>query len=224
MSTPQAAPARGEGRYRVGGLLLALAVLYLVGELVAAAGWQGRPYAWTSDAISALGVPEVQHWGGEARSTRYPLMNATFVLTGLRAVAAAVVLAPFAPRRSRPAVLVLAVLYGVGLVLVGLFPSGETPARQIGHGSGAILGLYVGTVLLIALTYGLSRAHPRVAVLTGCCALVAVVGCIGMPAVPGRFGLFERLAVDALILWQVVVGLLVLGSRPRADVTRDAAR
>ena len=80
-------------------MLLLLAATYLLGEAWVVAGWEGRPYRWTVDAISALGVPEAQHWAGEeSRSTRHAAMNAIFVGSGVRVLLAGAVLAPFVER------------------------------------------------------------------------------------------------------------------------------
>ena len=66
-------------------LVVLLAGLYFIGEAWAAAGWEGRPYRWTVDAISELGVPETRYAGGEPfAATHHVVMNATFVATGLR--------------------------------------------------------------------------------------------------------------------------------------------
>ncbi|HCE60742.1 MAG TPA: hypothetical protein DER11_04995 [Janibacter terrae] len=202
-------------RLRLGGLLLLLAVLYLLGEAWAVGGWQGRPDSWTRDAISALGVPEVMWTDADrAESTRHGAMNATFVVSGVRVALAALVLAPWVPR-WRWAVLPLAVVHGLGVVVVGLVPTGLTSDRANGHGTGAVLAIVGGTLLLVALTIALARRYPALAGWAAVCALVSCAGIVLMWTGVVGFGLAERLAVDAVIVWQVVAGaVLLLHARP----------
>ena len=189
-------------RRRLGGALLLLAVAYLLGEAWAVAGWRGLPYSWTDDAISTLGVPEVM-WTSEGsrESTRYAAMNATFVASGVRVLLATVVLAPFVPR-WRWLVLPLALAHGIGTVVVGFVPTGLTSERANGHGLGA-------------LTATLAARHRGLAAWTGACAAVSVLGCALVLVGVGGFGLAERLAVDAVIIWQIGAGAALLLSRPR---------
>lgn len=163
------------------------------------------------DAISALGVPETQHWAGEeARSTRHVAMNITLVASGARVLLAGLVLAPFVPRAGRRFVLPLVLAHATGLVIVGFFPSSTGGLRASMHGVGAMLAIVGGTVLLLAIAISLARRHPRLAAFTGVCAAISAVGTGGGASGGAHFGLFERIAVDAVVGWQVVVGALVL--------------
>lgn len=202
-------------RFRLGGLLLLLAALYFVGEVWAAAGWEGRPYRWTVDAISELGVPETRHAGSDAfRATHHAVMNATFVATGVRTLLAGVTLAPFVPSRGRRTVLALTAAYGLGVVIVGLFPTGMPSLRSDVHGVGAGLTLIGGSALLVALTVSLWSRYRRLALVTLVLAAASVAGNLCAVLQIGGFGLVERVSVYAVVLWQVLVGLLVLARRP----------
>lgn len=206
-------------RYRLGGLFLLLAAVYLVGEAWAVAGWQGRDYAWTVDAISLLGVPEPMHWDGtSAESTRHAWMNATFITSGLRVSIAGLLLAPFVPRHGRLLVLAILLVHGIGTVLVGLFPAGLTAVRANMHGLGAGMSIIGGAALLTVLALVLAAQYPRLAIFTGVCALIGLVGCVLAFVGVGPFGLVERAAVDAVIIWQIVAGVIFLGvGRPAGD-------
>lgn len=195
-------------RYRTGGLLLLLALTYFVGEAWAVAGWQGRPYEWTGDAISALGVPFVM--GDGAESTRHAAMNATFIGSGIRTLLAGWLLAPFVPR-WRWGVLTLTAAYAVGWVVVGLWPAGEAL-----HGLGALLVIGGGFVLLAVITGALAR-HRLLAAWTALCTIVCGCGWVLALTNAVGFGLAERMTVDAVIIWQIGAGLAVLASRPRLD-------
>lgn len=203
-------------RYRLGGVLLLLAGLYFVGEAWAAAGWEGRPYRWTVDAISELGVPETRYAGDEPfAATNHAVMNATFVATGLRTLLAGLVLTPFVPRRARRTVLGLVLAYGLGVVIVGLFPTGMPSTRSDIHGVGAFLTIAGGSVLLLALAVSLSAGYRRLAVLTAVLGLLSLGGTLGGVLQIGGFGLVERIAVYPVLLWQVIVGVAVLAGTPR---------
>lgn len=183
------------------------------------AGWEGRPYRWTVDAISALGVPETQEWAGEeSLSTRHVAMNATFIASGARVLLAGAVLAPFVPRAGRWLVLPLVLAHASGLVLVGLFPSAMSGIRMPMHGIGALLAILGGTLLLVAVAVALARRHPPFAALTGVFAVVSFAGAWLAASGTDRFGLYERVAVDAVVLWQVVAGAIMLATRPRSSV------
>ncbi len=219
-STETAPDRPSRGRYRWGAGLLALAALYFVGEALAAAGWQGRPYAWTADAISLFGVPEVQGWRPDtAFSSRHALMNATFIGTGVRLAVAAVLLAPFAPRRGRRTVVTLALVNGLGLVVVGCFPTGMVPLRGALHGLGAVATFYGGALLVIAVSINLWRARRGLALLAAGLAALALIGIVGMFLVPPLFGITERMTVYAPLVWQAVAGVVLLASGQLARPT-----
>lgn len=179
------------------------------------AGWEGRPYRWTVDAISALGVPETQHWAGEeSLSARHAAMNATFIGSGVRVLLAGVVLAPFVPRLGRWFVLPLVLAYAAGLVIVGLFPSAMTGPRVTMHGIGAVFAIVGGSLLLLAIAIALARRYPLLATFTGACAAVSFAGTWLAVSDTDHFGLYERIAVDAVVVWQIATGAVMLGTSP----------
>lgn len=183
------------------------------------AGWEGRPYRWTVDAISALGVPEAQHWAGEAsRSTRHVTMNATFLGSGARVLLAGLVLAPFVPRVGRWFVLPLVLAHAAGLVIVGLFPSAMSGLRVTMHGIGAYLAIVGGSLLLLAIAIALARRHPLLATFTGACAAVSFAGTWLAVSRADHFGLYERIAVDAVVVWQIATGAIMLATSRRSSV------
>lgn len=183
------------------------------------AGWEGRPYRWTVDAISALGVPETQHWAGEESvSTRSATMNAIFIGSGARVLLAGLVLAPFVPRLGRWFVLPLVLAHASGLVIVGLFPSAMSGLRVTMHGVGAYLAIVGGSLLLVAVAAALARRHPLLAALTGAFAVVSFAGTWFAASGTDRFGLYERIAVDAVVVWQIVAGAIMLATASRSSV------
>ena len=167
-------------------------------------------------------MPEAQYWAGEAsRSTRHAAMNATFVGSGIRALLAGLVLAPFVPRLGRWVVLPLVCAYALGQVLVGFFPAGTGAVRAPAHGIGAFLAIGGGCLLLVAVAVSFVRRNPVLTLVTGAIGAIGIASAwVGMSGAGHTgFGLYERLAVDTVMVWQVVVGVLVLATaRPPSSV------
>lgn len=173
------------------------------------------PYRWTEDAISELGVPEVRSWGGEQlAATHHAVMNATFIGSGLRVALAGLVLTPFVPRRGRWAVLPLVIAYAVGQVIVGAFPTALAGTRATMHGIGAVLAIVGGGLLLLAIAVALSRRYPAFAAFTGVCAVISIVGSLLAVVLTTHFGLYERIAIHTVVLWQIIAGVVVLATGP----------
>lgn len=192
-----------------------LSAAYFLGEASAAAGWEGRPYRWTVDAISELGVPETRSRAGEQfTSTRSALMNATFIGSGVRAALAGLLLAPFVPGRGRWVVLPLVVAYVLGLLIVGVFPTATVGVRATMHGIGALLAVVGGGILLLAIAIAFWRRHPALATFTGVCAAVSILGSVLAVWGSTNFGLYERIAANTVVVWQVVTGVVVLVTAP----------
>ncbi|MCZ2837519.1 DUF998 domain-containing protein [Modestobacter sp. VKM Ac-2985] len=150
-----------DSRYRWGGLAWVLTLQFFVVEAIAALQYEG--YSYSADVISDLGT---------AASPARLLMNASFVLQGVLIIAGALLLRPglagTGGRLARP-VLVVA---GLGVLLVGLFPSdGNTTVHAIAAGA-HFLG---GGIGLIALAYGV---RPRSEPLGTTLALLGLVGVI----------------------------------------------
>jgi hypothetical membrane protein len=151
-----------DSRYRWGGLAWVLTLQFFVVEAIAAAQYGG--YSYSADVISDLGT---------ADSAARVLMNASFVLQGLLIAAGALLLAPGLSGTGGKLARVLLVLSGLGVLLVGVFPSdGNATVHEIAAGA-HFLG---GGIGLIALAYAL---RPRSEALGTALALLGLVGVIG---------------------------------------------
>jgi hypothetical membrane protein len=151
-----------DSRYRWGGLAWVLTLQFFVVEGIAAARYGG--YSYSTDVISDLGTA-----GSAARS----LMNASFVVQGLLIAAGALLLAPGLSGTGGKIARVLLVVSGLGVLLVGLFPS---DGNGTVHGLAAGAHLLGGAVGLIALAYGV---RPRSEALGTTLAVLGLVGVIG---------------------------------------------
>ncbi|WP_369137882.1 DUF998 domain-containing protein [Modestobacter versicolor] len=151
-----------DSRYRWGGLAWALTLQFFVVEAIAASRFGG--FSYSEDVISDLGT---------AGSAARVLMNASFVVQGLLIAAGALLLGPGLAGTGGRLARVLLVVSGLGVLLVGVFPSdGNATAHSLAAGA-HLLG---GGVGLIALAYGV---RPRSEELGTALAVLGLVGVIG---------------------------------------------
>lgn len=108
----------------VGAVVLVVnAVQWVVAEAVGVGAWTVPPYSYATNYISDLGVPDcgTRFQGRAICSPLHALVNASFVTEGVLFAAGVVLLSGLVTGRARRVVVVLALLHGVGMVLVGLF-------------------------------------------------------------------------------------------------------
>jgi hypothetical membrane protein len=148
-------------RRRAGALLWLLTLQFFVVETVAQLRWDAGSYSRADDVISDLGT---------AVSPARLLMNASFVLQGLLIVGGVLLLRPALRGGAGRAAQVLLGLCGLGVLLVGFFPS---DANGTLHAVGAVAHFIGGGVGLIALAYAV---RPRSEALGTTLALLGLVG------------------------------------------------
>lgn len=231
---PQARPVDSLSTRRtvLAGALLAATLIYFLAELIVARQW-ARPYSWSHNMISDLGVPEclgdLSRDGGLAVSDRFvcspwhPLMNITFVAVGALGIAAAIALGPLLPRRWDTAAVALATVNGVALACVGLFPgsAGEFPggpqSRIIVHPIAAYVEHVTGMALMTLAALLLLRSRARVAAITVACIAVSGLAALIIPwANPLGAGGTERAAIDPFLWWRCALGIALLMTAWRA--------
>lgn len=232
---PRARPVTEMGRRRtvLAGFLLVSTALYFLAELVVSLRWP-RPYDWSRNMISDLGVPEclgeLSRDGGLAVADRFvcspwhPVMNAAFVVAGAAGFAAAVALRPVLPRPWGAVTLGLAAVNGVALACVGLFPgsAGEFPhgprARIVVHPIAAYVEHVTGLALMAVAVLLLLRTRTGLAAFTALLIAVSGIAALVIPwANPLGAGGTERAAIDPFLWWRCILGvaLLVLARRSR---------
>jgi hypothetical membrane protein len=151
-----------DSRYRWGGLAWVLTLQFFVVEAIVASRYGG--YSYSADVISDLGTAE---------STAGALMNASFVAQGLLIIAGALLLGPGLSGAGGRLARALVVISGLGILLVGVFPSdGNATVHEVAAGA-HFLG---GGIGLIALAYG---TRPRSEALGTVLAVLGLVGVIG---------------------------------------------
>lgn len=202
-----------------GAVLLLLTAQYFVGEAVAAATWVAPVYSWSGNYISDLGATSCS---ATVCSPGHAVMNATFAVHATLVLLAVTLLAPLLPsRRIRLTVWVLFMLNALGNVLVAVFaldPAAGGDDR--GHYVGAVLAI-AGGVVAITFVGVVCVRDPRrrmFGALTLVCGGIALVGLVLLQTGSSRLpaGTLERLAVDPIIVWYVLTGVILLVlRRPR---------
>ena len=141
-------------------LWIVAGLCYLTAEAVAAAGFPH--YSYCTHYVSDLGRP--------LQSPSAALMNAAFIAQGLAfALAAALVVTAMRRGPGAIAFLVLAVAYGAGSAVVGVFHSGGGDTSALVHVGGAVTAIVAGN--LAVLTAGgvlLRRSRFRAFGLSTC--------------------------------------------------------
>ena len=151
-----------DSRYRGGGLAWVLTLQFFVVEAVAASRFGG--YSYRTNTISDLGT---------AASSARLVMNGSFIVQGLLIIAGALLLAPGLAGTGGRLARVLLTVSGLGVLLVGVFPSdGNGTVHAIAAGA-HLLG---GAIGLVALAYGV---RPRSEGLGTALAVLGLAGIIG---------------------------------------------
>ncbi|NMD54132.1 MULTISPECIES: DUF998 domain-containing protein [Tsukamurella] len=238
---PRARPATEMSRRRtvLAGVLLVSTALYFLAELVVSLRWP-RPYDWSRNMISDLGVPEclgeLSRDGGLAVADRFvcspwhPVMNTAFVVVGALGFAAAVALRPVLPRPWAALTLALAAVNGIALACVGLFPgsAGEFPdgprARIVVHPIAAYVEHVTGLALMAVAVLLLVRTRTRLAALTALFIAVSGLAALVIPwANPLGAGGTERAAIDPFLWWRCALGIALLAVARRSRTSDPKA-
>ncbi|MCW2741236.1 MAG: hypothetical protein JWR45_1658 [Blastococcus sp.] len=201
-------------RLRWGALAWLLTLQFFVVETIAQLRFEGS-YSRVHDVISDLGT---------ADSAARTLMNASFVVQAALIVGGALLLRPVLLRGAGPAVPLLLGAAGVGVLLVGLFPSDGQAGL---HATGAVIYLLGGGLGLITLAYAV---RPRSEALGTTLALLGLVGTAatvffvtGVVQYLGEGGT-ERAAAYVLPLGLALAGPTLWRLAGRADGQRPDRR
>ncbi|MFI6426266.1 DUF998 domain-containing protein [Promicromonospora sp. NPDC050880] len=213
---------------RIGTLFLLLGPLVSwVAELVTAAAWQDPTYSPLYNWVSHLGLtgPAQTAFGQVGNSPLGAVMDVGWVIYGILLIVGAALL--FDVRKGvRPiAVVVLAVVAGVGVSLVGIFQGSNanvTNGLITFHTLGAQSVMVAGNIMAIAVgangsRIGLSRARSVASIALGILGLVALP--VFMTNVltgwMWNIGMFERAVIYPIMIGHVLLGTGVLAVRRR---------
>ncbi|MFD7025239.1 DUF998 domain-containing protein [Promicromonospora sukumoe] len=211
-------------RLTAGAVLLILnAATYLMLEATVAAAWRDPVYSYSYNYISDLGVPDVSELQGRLiNSPLHVLMNGAFILHGVVfIIAAALIWQTIARPELRRTYLALAIMHGIGIGMVGLFP-GSAAALENGtavlHGAGAVLAIGAGNAA--GIVAGIDLARRRLPKLGTAFIMLGIAGIAAfgyLLANPGTQidGIPERISVYTIIASEVLAALALLVSGRR---------
>lgn len=209
-------------------LFIVAGVQYLAAETVAASAWETPAYNYAFNFISDLGAPDCSTFQGrEICSPLHTVMNAGFIAQGALFVIASVLLQRPVSGRARNIYLAIALIYGVGLFLVGYF-HGSSEATENGtviyHYIGASMAILGGNAAAIVAGFqrrplGMPRWFGIVSIVLG---FVGLTGAVVLGTTFGVLpsGIPERVSVYTITAWQILTGivlLLGLGRRTRSE-------
>ncbi|MFG2884173.1 DUF998 domain-containing protein [Streptomyces sp. NPDC048297] len=226
--------SRSRSHATAGLLLLVAAVQYLALEAVAAAAWRHPRYSYAVNFISDLGnpVPGDVFQGRTIDSPLHLLMDLAFLTQGALFIAATALVYRSLEGRKAKAVLVLALIHGIGVGMVGLFPESAAALTNgviIAHSVGAIGAIVGGNVLLLVSAAG----DRQLGAPTWHKALGITLGVIGLAAFAllqadhtlyvAAGGVPERIAVYTIVAWEAVTGVSLLRAATTSAVlgTKD---
>ncbi|GAA3670848.1 DUF998 domain-containing protein [Microbacterium marinilacus] len=202
-------------------LWIAATVWYLLCEAITASVFPGYDYA--TFYISDLGVAEHAELQGRVLESQIPqVMNAGFIGAGLLFFVGLALLVPqLSASRLRVPMLVLGALYTAGITFVGLVPGSPSNVDNgliVFHAAGAVAAIAAGNALSI-VSVGPLRflgAARRIGPVLGAIGFASAALLVAHVALPD--GVWERGAVYTFMLWQLVVGALLLrGSKTPAE-------
>lgn len=214
LSTPK------QHRLKIGGIAGMLGIQYFIAECIAAIAW-ATPYSWSRNYISDLGVPECLNNGQLDRIVCSPLhgvMNAGFIAQAIIVIIVTICLVHLLSKRWSYLVACIAVVYSIGLLMVGLFPGsvaenlGGDSTRMMLHGIGALLAIVGGNLLVLVTALGVRTKFPDYALVSFLLGIVGIMATLlfAMQIDLGLgIGTMERIAVNPVALWIILTGAIM---------------
>lgn len=219
-------------RLRWGAALLVLAGLqYVVLEAVTAAAWRTPTYDYAVDFISDLGNPVAGDVfdGRVVNSPLHLVMDTAFVAQGVLFIAAFTLLGVAVTGRLRTVLLTLAIVHGVGVILVGFFHESSAALTNgviVVHSVGAAATILAGNVIAIVV----GAAGRRWSTPSWLRVANVAIGILGLAAFVllqadnslyhSAGGVPERIAVYTILAFEVLAGATVLRHTRRRAAPR----
>jgi hypothetical membrane protein len=211
-------------RLAAGAIWIAAGVFYLVAEILVAQRF-APPYSFGWNYISDLGVIDcgVVIAGRQLCSPLHGLMNAAFITEGIAFLAGALLLLKQLSSKKQ-GFICCAVAFAVGMTLVALFPGSFDQLKSrtgIFHVVGGVLGIFGGNfaLLLSPIAKDLHapsaiRAFSKIAPVLGlAAAVILIIAQIKKTVFVFPPGIWERIGLDAIVLWAIVLGAWLLTTR-----------
>ncbi|NDL60544.1 DUF998 domain-containing protein [Phytoactinopolyspora mesophila] len=213
---------------------IAVAVLWLVGtvqffvaQLVVEASWDTR-YSWADNNISDLAETACRHAPEDGRwicSPLHPLMNASFMLTGvLLALGALLFMRALNGNLMSRVALSALIVTGAAWVMVGVYPA---DVNENLHVLGAIVIFVVGNIALVLYGWG---AHSMPTIVRVSSIALGVIGFaaaflhLGGAYLGLGMGGMERVTAFTVPIWMLIIASLLLAAERRMFDTESRAQ
>jgi hypothetical membrane protein len=192
-------------------------VIYLSSEAIAASAYPA--YSYATNYISDLGVPYYGVYAGRIQDSQLAeVMNiGGFIINGLLFSLAALLFFLSNRTKSSKILLTLALLHTIGNILIGTIHGGPLEAASgMGtyHFIGALLAIIGGNMVVITAgilfrQLGAPQAYSFICYCLGIVGLISL-GLLGAssPGLPD--GIYERVAVYTITLWEFMTGILII--------------
>lgn len=219
---------------------ISAATVYLLAEAVAASAFPH--YSYAVNYISDLGVPDVETLGARAiDSPLHSVINTAIIVHGLLFACAAVDVSRLTQLPIRVPFLAAAFAHALGMVLIATVNGGQA---NIGlglgwvHFLGALLSFFGGNLssVLIGVSF-LVRPDPLFGTVRGrvvgvTSVLLGIIGALGivflqidaraLPATVLPDGIWERIGMYAIIVWEMFLGIVLLQHRSSRETPTKA--
>ena len=210
-------------KFLIGSTLWILSIQYFIIEYIVQRAWSPVPYSLRFNTISDLGATVCGNLpviGTFACSPLHALINSSFVLNGVLAIAGLYLLRSIFPKHQAVSLALLLIALGsLGTIGVGVFPENENIVpHMISAGIVFILG-NLGLLLLGKKLYQLQwhKKYARLTMFLGALGLSALV-ILPLTLSPlGGIGVMERIVAYPVTIWVIVSGILIVRSELRLD-------
>jgi len=206
-------------RLLAGAIALAAIVEYVIGEGLTALAWRNPVYSYTRNYISDLGVsgPPVTFQGRLIYSPVYWVVNTGFIIEGVLAITAALLLRPLlSSKRWRFTLPMFAIIHGAGIIMVAIVhgsPGEMNKPIGILHVIGAAMAIIFGNIQCIctgiaARQNGAALWYKSYSIFMGLLGFAGLIGLIMLHSIPP--GITERISVYTIIFWDITTGIFLL--------------
>jgi hypothetical membrane protein len=216
--------AGSKTRLIAGAIALAAIVEYVIGEGITALAWKNPVYSYVHYFISDLGVSgtPVVFQGRHIYSPIYWVINTGFIIEGVLAIVAALLLRPlFSSKTWRFTLLLFAFIHGIGIIMVAIVHgSPATMNKPIGilHVIGAAMAIIFGNIECIctgiaARQNGAPQWFKSYSIFMGLLGFAGLLALFMLRTIPP--GITERISVYTIIFWDVTTGVVLMAGLRR---------
>ena len=194
-------------------LFLLAGIIYLACEAITAAAWHSPTYQYAYNYVSDLGIPIITHFDGRAiHSPLHFVMNFGFFANGILFAIAYYLLLSEIQTKAKPIGYLFATIFGVGIVMVGMFPGYDWWGEWI-HGIGAMMAIVVGNLAVMLAAMLSSRfigrkwsvAFSVIMCVVGIASFAVFISIDNNPYA----AVFERISVYTVMVWDIIFGCIL---------------